>query len=769
MFERFQKKRFGYSRWDGTQRIEGLDADDILNALADDYVEDGNLQQALRRLMQEGVRSEDGRRTMGLRELMERMRNQRQQQLNRYNMASGVMDDLHKRLEEIKQLEREGIQQRLDGRDTPRDSQSGPQDGSTESAQRERTPDAQPLPEEVRERLQQLREQYQRERQGQGNTEGEQSGQQSPSGGQQEQAGQSMSQPGGSAQMSGMSQKGQGGAQDDDNLSPEQRRRMLEMIAKRKQEFLNGLPQDVPGQIKALTDYDFMDDQAREKFQELLASLQQQMMQQFFQGMQQSLQNMTPEDIARMREMIRELNKMLRERQEGLEPDFDSFMQKYGDYFPGVNSLDDLIEQMRQQQAAMQGILDNLSPDQRQELQELMEQLLGDDRIRVDLMELVQNLEAVAPMSDYRTRFPFRGDETLPFNEAMRMMNRLQQMEGLEDQFQEARRMDNLEAIDSEKVKHLLGDEEYQSIEQLKELMRTLEDAGYIQKRGNRWELTARGIRKIGQKALHDIFNKLKRDGFGRHLSAFRGTGGERTDESKAYQFGDPFLLDLERTLMNAIHRAGSGTPVRLQKEDFEVYRTEFTTQSSTVLLIDMSMSMVYNGCQQAAKKVAVALESLIRSQFPRDNLFVVGFSFIAREYKSHELIEMSRMDNSTGTNLAHGLMLSRQLLARQHGVNKQIILITDGGPTVWYEDDEWQFGYPPNPYAEQQALLEVQRCTRDGITINTFMLEDDRWMVAFVNQLSSINHGRTFFADKNNLGEYLLVDYLNSKRKYIV
>jgi uncharacterized protein with von Willebrand factor type A (vWA) domain len=760
MFKRFQRNRYGYSRWDGTQRIEGLDADDILNALADDYVEDGNLQQALRRLMQEGIRSDDGRRTMGLRELLERMRNQRQQALNRYNMASGVMDDLRKRLEEIKQLERAGIQRRLDEGDAPQerrspsDSPSG-NEGTSSSEQ----PGPSSLPEEVQKRLQQLREQYQRERQEQAASQGEQSAR--PAGAQ------SQGQPGELSQAGQSGQSGQGDASGDE-LSPEQKRRMLEMIAKRKQQFLDNLPKDVPGQIKSLTDYDFMDDEAREKFQELLASLQQQMMQQFFQGMQQSLQSMTPEDIARLREMIRELNKMLQERQQGLEPDFDSFMQKYGDYFPGVNSLDDLIEQMRQQQAAMQGILDNLSPEQRQELEQLMEQLLGDDRIRVDLMELMQNLEAVAPMENYRTRFPFRGDETLPFNEAMRLMSRLQQMEGLEDQFQEARRMDNLEAIDSEKVKNLLGDEEYQSVEQLKELMRTLEEAGYIQKRGNRWELTARGIRKIGQKALQDIFNKLKRDGFGRHLSQFRGTGGERTDESKAYQFGDPFLLDLEKTLMNAVHRRGVGTPVQLQKDDFEVYRTEFTTQSSTVLMIDLSMSMVYNGCQQAAKKVAVAMESLIRSQFPRDNLFVVGFSYIAREYKPQELIEMSRYDNATGTNLAHGLMLARQLLARQHGVNKQIILITDGGPTVWYEDGDWHFGIPPNPYAEQQALLEVQRCTRDGITINTFMLEDDRWMVAFVNQLSAINHGRTFFADRNNLGEYLLVDYLNSKRKFI-
>ncbi len=717
MFERFFKNRYGYSRWDGTQQIEGLDADDILKALSDDYMESGNLQQALKRLMQDGMRSDEGRRTMGLRELMERMREQRNQQLNRYNMASGVMDDLREKLEEIKQLEREGIQRRLDGEE-PDQQQAGQQPASGAQGQ-----------------------------EGQQQSPGSQS--------QQDQQGQE-------------GQQGESGGENGGDLTPEQKRKMLEMIAKRKQDYLDKLPADIPGQVKGLSEYDFMDDQAREKFKELMDSLQQQMMQQFFQGMQQSLQNMTPEDIARMREMIRDLNKMLRERQEGKEPDFDSFMQKHGEYFPGVNSLDDLIEQMQQQMAAMQGIMDNLSPEQREELQNLMEQLMGDDRIRVDLMELAQNLEAVAPTENMRTRFNFRGDESLPLNEAMRMMGRLQQMEGLEDQFSEARRMDNLEAIDSEKVKELLGDEEYQSVEQLKELMKMLEEAGYIQKRGNRWELTARGIRKIGQKALQDIFNKLKRDGFGRHVSPFRGVGGERTDESKAYQFGDPFLLDLEKTLMNALHRRGIGTPVGLQKEDFEVYRTEFTTQSSTVLMIDMSLSMIYNGCQPAAKKVAVALESLIRSQFPRDNLYIVGFSRIAQEFKPNELIEMSTLDNQQGTNMAHGLMLSRQLLARHRGVNKQIIMITDGGPTVWYEDGEWLFNWPYNHMAEQQTLLEVQRCTREGITINTFMLEDDNWMIAFVNQMSQINHGRTFYADKNNLGEYLLVDYLNNKRKFV-
>jgi uncharacterized protein with von Willebrand factor type A (vWA) domain len=727
MFKRFNKNRYGYSRWDGTQRIEGLDADDILKALSDDYMEKGDLQQALRRLMQDGLRGDNGERMMGLRDMLQRMRDSRRDMLSRYNMASGVMDDLRKQLEEIKELERGGIQRRLDNQLADTNQPSSP------------------------------------EGQGDGKEEDGPSGLPSNEGQQDDQG-----QQGGQSGQSGQGSSGQG-AGEDDGLSPEQKRRMLEMIAKRKLDYLDKLPKDVPGQIKNLSDYDFIDEQARTKFQELVEGLQKQMMQQFFQGMQQSISNMTPEDVARLREMIRDLNQMLRERQQGREPDFDSFMQKHGQYFPGVNTLDDLIEQMQQQMAAMQGIMENLSPEQRRELQDLMEQLLGDDRIRVDMMELAANLEALSPMDQVRSRFPFRGDETMPLNEAMRVMGRMQGMEGLEDQIKEARRLDDLEAIDSDKVKQLLGDEEYQSIEQMKELMKTLEEAGYIQKKGKRWELTARGIRKIGQKALQDIFNKMKRDGFGRHASPFRGTGGERTDESKPYQFGDPFLLDLEKTLMNALHRRGSGTPVDLVKEDFEVYKTEFTTQSATVLMIDMSLSMIYNQCQPAAKKVAVALESLIRSQFPRDQLFIVGFSYVAREYKPDELIEMSIADNERGTNMAHGLMLARQLLARQHGVNKQIIMITDGGPTVWYDEEfgGWQFAYP-SPYAEQQTLLEVQRCTREGVTINTFMLYDDPFMVAFVNQLSKINHGRTFYADKDNLGEYLLVDYLNSKNKRI-
>ncbi|MFL5664595.1 MAG: VWA domain-containing protein, partial [Ktedonobacteraceae bacterium] len=213
MFERFFKNRYGYSRWDGSQRIEGLDADDILKALSDDYMENGNLQQALKRLMQDGIQSEDERRTMGLRELMERMRNQRNQQLNRYNMASGVMDDLREKLEEIKNLEREGIQERLDDKQSAQQKQSSADQQTPSSGQQ---PQAGQQPSSSQQRQQ--------------------------SSGSQSQAGQQGQQ----GQMGEGEQQGNG----DDDLTPEQKRKMLEMIAKRKQEYLDKLPQDVPGQIK---------------------------------------------------------------------------------------------------------------------------------------------------------------------------------------------------------------------------------------------------------------------------------------------------------------------------------------------------------------------------------------------------------------------------------------------------------------------------------------------------------------------------------------
>ncbi|MGO8946778.1 MAG: VWA domain-containing protein, partial [Ktedonobacterales bacterium] len=346
MFKWFRARRgYQYSRWDGTQRLDDFNAESVLDALSDDYLRHGDLRQAMERLRQMGYSTRDGQRRMGMQDLLNRLRERRQQQMQRYDM-SGVMDQIQEQLEQIKQLEREGIQRRLD------ESRLGDQSntGSTRNSSENDTSES-----------------------GSSAGDSESTGQ-SSEGGQRGEAGNA----------------GKGAEQDD-------LRRMLENIANRKLAYLDQLPEDPAGQIRQLSEYDFMDEQARQAFQELLAMLQQQVMQQYFQGMQQTLSQMTPEDLARLRQMVRELNQMLREKAEGKEPDFDSFMQKYGDFFPGVNTLDDLIDQMQRQQMAMQAVMDSMSAEQRQQLHDMIDQLIGDDRLRVDLAELAMNLELTAP------------------------------------------------------------------------------------------------------------------------------------------------------------------------------------------------------------------------------------------------------------------------------------------------------------------------------------------------------------------------------------
>jgi len=335
---------YRYYRWDGSQQVFPFNADEVMEALADELIDGGDMQRALERLQRFGDQGRMDNRMQGLRDLLERLKAQRQETLQRNNLNS-VMDDIKKRLEEIVNAERAGIERRLQDAQSPQsqqapsgeqpdgadqDGQDGQQQGQTgqqqgQDGQPSRSPRGQPQSQTGQQQGQQGGSQQQNQ------TGQQQQGQQ----GQQGQGGQQQGQEG---------QGAESGAGDNDAL-----RRMLEGMAQRKQQYLDSLPGDVPGQIKSLSDYDFMDAQAREQFQELLKMLQQQVMQSYFQGMQQQIQNVTPEDLARTREMVRALNQMLEDRLQGKQPNFDEFMEKYGDFFPpGINSLDELMELMQQ-------------------------------------------------------------------------------------------------------------------------------------------------------------------------------------------------------------------------------------------------------------------------------------------------------------------------------------------------------------------------------------------------------------------------------------
>jgi uncharacterized protein with von Willebrand factor type A (vWA) domain len=532
---------------------------------------------------------------------------------------------------------------------------------------------------------------------------------------------------------------------------------------------LDRMPPDPAGRLRELQNYDFFDADARRQFQELLDSLRQQMLQPFMQGMQQAMQGLTPDDLRRMREMMQDLNRMLAERADGREPDFEAFKQKWGQHFPGAESLDDLLEQIGRRMAQMQSLMQSLSPSQRAELDAMMRSLfMQDERLEAAMSQLAMHLAELLPMDEMARRYPFRGDEDVTLAEAMRLMDEMQRLEALEREVRGVRDPSDLRQIDRDEMAQLVGPEAARDLKALQELTKKLEEAGYLERDGDELTLTARAIRKIADKALRDIFARLKRDRFGGHALNRRGAGGDQTDETKAYEFGDPFLLDMKETVLNAVERAGTGTPVRLLPGDFEVFRTELRTQAATVVMLDMSRSMLNNGYFLPAKKVALALSALIRGQFPRDALYIVGFSLYAREFTAAQLPTLSWSEWNVGTNMHAGFMLARRMLARHTGGNKQILMVTDGEPTAHLEDGVADFMYPPSRRTVEETLKEVQRCTRENITINTFMLERSPWLTSFVEQMARINRGRAFFTAPDRLGEYVLVDYVNAKRKAV-
>jgi uncharacterized protein with von Willebrand factor type A (vWA) domain len=543
----------------------------------------------------------------------------------------------------------------------------------------------------------------------------------------------------------------------------------FERLAARNREALDGLPADPAGRIRELQGYDFVDPEARRTFEELIASLRQQMLQPVIRGLQQGVQSLRPEDLGRLREMLQDLNRMLRQRADGEEPDFEAFKQKWGPQFPGAQSLDDLLEQLGRQAAQMQSLLESLSPEQRRQLDEMMRSLfMQDERLEAQMRQLAMNLAELLPLDELVQRYPFRGDEEVTLQEAMRLMEELGQLDDLERELRGVRALEDLDRIDPERVERLLGEEAAGDLQQLRDLTRKLEEAGYLEREGDEMRLTARAIRKIADKALRDIFARLKRDRFGGHTLPRRGAGGDQTDETKRYEFGDPFLVDLRETVINALERQGPGTPVRLSPHDFAVHRTELRTQAATVVMLDMSRSMLNNGYFLPAKKVALALSALIRGQFPRDALYVVGFSLYAREFRLEQLPTLSWSEWNVGTNMHAGFVLARQRLARHAGGTKQILMVTDGEPTAHLEGGMADFSYPPTRRTIEETLKEVQRCTREGITINTFMLERSRWLMSFVDDMARINRGRAFFAAPERLGEYVVVDYVASRRRTV-
>ncbi len=360
-------------------------------------------------------------------------------------------------------------------------------------------------------------------------------------------------------------------------------------------------------------------------------------------------------------------------------------------------------------------------------------------------------------------RFPFTGSQPLDPEKASDLIEQLDLIYRIEKALQRIIWGYDLNAINGREIENLLGKEARLAWETLKSIKPELEKTGLLEKSRGTYRLTRKGFEIISSKLLKEIFDLMKRDLVGKHESKFRGEGSIDTSTSYPYKFGSPFHINLSRTLMNAIIRQGYSIPLSLKPEDFEVYDPEYSTRCATVLMLDMSKSMKDRNNFLTAKKVALALNDLIRRKFPRDFLEIVGFSTIARKLLPEELPYLLWDADQPYTNIQDGLRLSLKILQRKGYQNKQIILITDGEPTAHSEGGKLYFQFPPHPRTIEKTLEAVKQCTRQGIVITTFMMVKSNPLTNFVQELTKINPGRAYYSDTNNLGKLIIINYLTS------
>jgi len=389
--------------------------------------------------------------------------------------------------------------------------------------------------------------------------------------------------------------------------------------------------------------------------------------------------------------------------------------------------------------------------------------------------ELLAEVERLRRLEDFLgERGPrFRGSEAADYDTAQAVRERIEQIERLARSLAEG----SFESLSPDELRELLGSQAADSLVLLQRVAGDMERAGYL-RGGEDPALTPRAIRRIGARALAEVYASLRRGRSGGHETDARGVAIPRPDETRPYAFGDPLDLDIVRTLLNAVLRGSAAPPedaprgsISLAVDDFEIREFDTATQATTVLLLDMSWSMSWAGRFAAAKRVALAMDHLIRTRFPRDHFFVVGFSTRARELGIRELPEVAWDMGEPFTNLQEGLMVAERLIARHPSSAPQIIVITDGQPTAYFTRGElhveWPMGFGGiSPHAVAETMKQVHRVTRRGIIINTFMLDDAPELLGFVERMTEVNRGRAFYTDPSRLGSFLMVDYLNGRRK---
>jgi uncharacterized protein with von Willebrand factor type A (vWA) domain len=558
---------------------------------------------------------------------------------------------------------------------------------------------------------------------------------------------------------------------------------------------LDTVPDDVAGAVRALEDYNWRSDQARQTYESIKEMLRQQVLESQFQGLQQALSNPDPQAMQRIKDMMADLNELLaaHARNEDTDEQFRDFMDKHGDFFPdNPENVEELIDSLARQQAAAERMLNSLSPDQRRQLGQLISDALGDADLAAEMARLQDNLRALRPGLDRQspTGMPSEGEgEGLGYGDAVSAVADLADLEALEAQIGQRHAGATLDDVDVDTLERHLGQQAARDFTELRDLERELENQGYLRRGDDGLQLTPKAVRRLGETALRQVFAELEARGTGDHEDRRTGSADEQTGLTRPWIFGDELPIDVPRTVGNALRRraaSGALSPTRalssskgsspqdhstssgrmLEVDDFEVTETERRTSAAVALCVDLSFSMFADGRWGPMKQTALALSHLVETRFRQDALEIIGFNLLGRRMSAVELAE-AEPEWVQGTNLQHALMLASRHLRRHPDAEPVVMVVTDGEPTAHLtETGEPIFHWPTTPEAVRATIAQVDELSRYGATLNTFMLGEDEGLARFVDAIARRCGGRVFTPDIGRLGEYVVADYLRSRKR---
>ncbi len=529
---------------------------------------------------------------------------------------------------------------------------------------------------------------------------------------------------------------------------------------------LDALPESLAEAVNELRGYDFASENARAAFEELMDDLRKDAMDRVFREVSDSMSSPSPESMAELKDMLADLNDLMDQRLAGTGPseeEFAEFMAKHGSFFPeNPKTLEELLEALARRAAAFSRFMANLTPEQQAEMNALMEAAMDDLDLAFQMDQFGRSLRALAPGLDWDRPVSGEGDPGPGLGPALNAIEDLSALEGLERGLGQNYPGASLSDVDADELARTLDSDARRDLDKLKQIERALEQAGVLVRSSGKLELTPRGVRKLGERALATVFERITADRPGSHDVPAPGGTGEPTGTSRPWRFGDTFRLDLQRTLGNAVVRGGVAEAGRisLSPEDFEIAEHEVRTSVATVLLLDMSRSMPLRGHWLGAKRMALALHALISTAYPEDHLEIVAFSDYARVMSPADLGHVD-WEPVYGTNMEHAFSLAGRILARHRDASKQVLLVTDGEPTAHLEGDQVFFQWPPAQRTIDLTFKEAMRLAKSGVTMNIFMLEQEPGLVSFIDKLAKIVRGRVFAARSDELGDMVVRDYL--------